>query len=224
MTIAIELVKLSREFTAGAAVIRAVDAIDLTVERGDFIAVAGPSGSGKSTLLYLIGGLEKPTAGTVRVDGADLAAMTERQKARYRGEKIGFIFQEFNLMNHLKAIENVQLPLMLAGVPPRRRTERARSALAAVGLDHRGGHLSGELSGGERQRVAIARALAGEPAILLADEPTGNLDSASGGRVMDIIERLNREEHLTTLVVTHDPAVASRAGRTLRIVDGRLDE
>jgi putative ABC transport system ATP-binding protein len=181
----------------------------------------GPSGSGKSTLLHLLGCLDRPTAGSYRLDGREVGALGEEELAEVRGRRIGFVFQFFHLVPRLTAAANVELPMMLAGVRPAERRSRAQAALAAVGLRDRADHRPDQLSGGQRQRVAIARATVMKPAIVLADEPTGNLDRASGQEIIELLERMNREG-LTLIVVTHDPEVGHRARRIVRLVDGRI--
>lgn len=217
----IELRQLTRHYTVGDQVVRALDAVDLTVPGGDYLAIMGPSGSGKSTLLHLLGCLDRPTAGSYRLDGREVASLAEAALAEVRSRKIGFIFQFFHLVPRLTAAANVELPMILAGVPPKDRRSRVAEALEAVGLTDRAGHRPDQLSGGQRQRVAIARATVMRPSILLADEPTGNLDRASGAEIIELLERMNRDG-LTLLVVTHDPEIGSRARRVVRLVDGRV--
>ena len=199
----------------------ALDGVNLKVERGEFIAILGPSGSGKTTLLNLLGGLDRPTAGRILIDGEDITSLPERELYRVRRYKVGFIFQAYHLIPSLTALQNVLLPLL----PERRREEeKARELLRLVGLEGREEHLPGELSGGEQQRVAIARALVNDPAIVLADEPTGNLDSKSGRDILNFMLELNRERGVTFLVVTHDRKIAEEARRILYLKDGRLSE
>ena len=200
--------------------IPALNGADLTVRQGEFVAIVGKSGCGKSTLLHLIGALDRPDAGTIRINGRDLAH--EHDLSRYRAREIGLIFQLHNLLMTLTASENVQVPLFELGMSARDRRRRANELLALVGLAGKEHHLPTELSGGERQRVAIARALAAEPAILLADEPTGNLDSDAGHRVLELLEELRRRTGLTIVMVTHDPDVAEHADRIVRMLDGRV--
>jgi putative ABC transport system ATP-binding protein len=218
----VELTGLSRSFP-GPPVVHAVRGVDLVIRRGDYLSIAGPSGSGKSTLLHVLGLLDRPTAGTYRLDGADTATMSERERASWRGRRIGFVFQAFHLLAQRSVAENVELAMVYTGVPRRHRAERARAALERVGLGHRIAFSPATLSGGERQRVAIARALVGGPSLLLADEPTGNLDSATASSILDLFDDLHGDG-LTLAVVTHDEAVSSRARRRVRTVDGAVRE
>ncbi len=213
---------LTREYRVGRNVIAALCAVDITLQRGEFVAIMGPSGCGKSTLLNLIGGLDQPTAGHVLLDGCNLADYNEEQLAALRRNKMGFIFQRHDLFPVLTARENVEFPLLLDDVPPTDRRARAEELLALVGLTAKADHLPEELSGGEQQRVGIARALANRPALLLADEPTGNLDSATAAELLDALESIARRHGLTLVMVTHDPASAARADRTLYLSDGQL--
>ncbi|MFO0931813.1 MAG: ABC transporter ATP-binding protein [Planctomycetota bacterium] len=208
-------------FGAGAARVEALRGIDLEVRRGEFVAVTGPSGSGKSTMLHLMAGLARPTAGVVEVDGTDLVALDDDALTRVRRRRIGIVFQAYNLLPVLTALENVALPLELDGVPRATAAERAAAGLARVGLAARAGHLPSELSGGEQQRVAVARALVTSPAVLLADEPTGNLDSANGAAVMALLRSL-ADDGATLVMVTHEPEEAASARRQVRLVDGRV--
>jgi putative ABC transport system ATP-binding protein len=214
--------KLTRRYNVGKAVVAALSEVELTVPPGEFTALVGPSGSGKSTLLNLIGGLDRPTGGEVRVNGLSLGAASEPELVRYRRQHVGFIFQSFNLLPTLNAQENVEAPLMLAEVPPRDRRERAAALLESVGLAPRALHKPNELSGGEKQRVAIARALANRPRLLLADEPTGNLDSKTGAAVLDLLCGLLKAQGLTMIMVTHDPEIAARADRIIHLRDGSI--
>ena len=217
----IALDRVSREF-AGKRHVTALDTISLTIPRGEMVSIIGPSGSGKSTLLNLIGGLDRPTAGEIRVDGEQLGGLTDDELTRVRRDKIGFIFQFFNLLPTLSCLENVGLPLHLRGWPRRKVDERARELLTLVQLSHRETHLPDELSGGERQRVAIARALSVYPPILLADEPTGNLDTRTGEETLALIRDLHSRLHSTVVIVTHDMKVAESCERTIALRDGRL--
>jgi putative ABC transport system ATP-binding protein len=217
----IALDRVSREF-AGKRHVTALDAISLTIPRGEMVSIIGPSGSGKSTLLNLIGGLDRPTAGEIRVDGEQLGGLTDDELSRVRRDKIGFIFQFFNLLPTLSCLENVGLPLHLRGWPRRKVDERARELLMLVQLGDRQTHLPDELSGGERQRVAIARALSVYPPILLADEPTGNLDTRTGEEILALIRDLHSRLHSTVVIVTHDMKVAESCERTIALRDGRL--
>jgi putative ABC transport system ATP-binding protein len=214
---------LSRHFRAGGEVVAALDRVDFTVGRGEFIALVGPSGSGKSTLLNLVGALDRPTAGEISVDGLSLSQAPEPQRVRHRRENVGFIFQSFNLLPTLSAVENVEAPMMLAEVGKQDRRTRALRLLESVNLAQRASHKPNQLSGGEKQRVAIARALANKPSLLLADEPTGNLDSKTGSAILDMLCSLLRREQLTMVLVTHDPQVAARADRIIHLQDGRVE-
>jgi len=223
MDIVVRTVNLSRRYEMGDAFVDALRGVDLTITRGEFVALVGPSGSGKSTVLNLIGGLDRPTDGEVWINGTELSASDERTLTRHRRQHVGFVFQSFNLLPRLTAEENVALPLMFSNVPERERGARARALLARVGLEQRLSHRPTQLSGGEQQRVAIARALVCEPALLLADEPTGNLDTATGAEIMALLKELNQERGLTLLVVTHDAEVAAFADRVVRLRDGRVE-
>jgi putative ABC transport system ATP-binding protein len=213
---------LERRYRVGAQEVWALDGVDLEVARGEFVALVGPSGSGKSTLLSLVGGLDRPTDGSIRVAGLDLGRASEKELVRYRRERLGFIFQSFNLLPTRTALENVETPLMLGGAPPRDRRQRAGEMLESVGLGARGGHRPSELSGGEMQRVAVARALANRPLLLLADEPTGNLDSKTGQGILDLLRSAVHERGVTLVLVTHDPQVAAQADRVVHMLDGRV--
>jgi putative ABC transport system ATP-binding protein len=216
----IEVRDLGKQVVAGEAPLVLLDDIDFTISPGDAVAIVGPSGSGKTTLLGLIAGLDAPTRGKVNIDGIDLFALDEDARARVRGERIGFVFQSFQLLSNLTALENVMLPLELAGNNDARVV--AAAVLERVGLDHRLEHYPRQLSGGEQQRVAIARAFAPAPKLLLADEPTGNLDRATGERIIELLFDLNREHGTTLLLVTHDEDLARRCDRRLELVAGRL--
>ena len=205
---------------SGAGAVTILDGVSLDVEPGEFVAITGPSGSGKSTLLGLIAGLDRPTAGSIRVDGVELASLDEDALARLRLAKVGYVFQSFHLIPTLTALENVAVPLDLAGAPD--ADARASALLEEVGLKLRIGHYPAELSGGEQQRVALARAVANQPRLLLADEPTGNLDSATGAQIIDLLLGLHRRHGITLILVTHDPALAAHAGRVVELRDGRV--
>jgi putative ABC transport system ATP-binding protein len=217
----IRLTHVSKHFSGKKGVI-ALDDISIEVARGELVSIIGPSGSGKSTLLNLIGGLDQPTSGEIRIDGQSIAELTDDGLTGLRRDKIGFIFQFFNLMPSLTCLENVALPLHLRGWGKRRIQERSRELLDLVQLTHRLDHQPDELSGGERQRVAIARSLAASPPILLADEPTGNLDSRSGAEILDLIRSLHRKLNSTVLIVTHDAGVARSCSRTIALSDARV--
>lgn len=217
----IQLDGVQRHFTVGGELVRALDGVDLDLADGEYVSIMGPSGSGKSTLLHVLGLLDRPTSGVYRIDGRDVTALDDEARTRVRAEKIGFVFQFFHLVPRLTAAENVELPLTLAGVPPPQRWERVMQVLEAVGLTGRARHLPGQLSAGQRQRTAIARATVTSPSLLLADEPTGNLDRRTGSDVIDLLERLNTGG-ITLVVVTHDPEIGGRAGRHIRLVDGRV--
>ena len=213
---------LTKRYRSGPREVTVLDGVDLRVEANEFVAVVGPSGSGKTTLLGLLAGLDRPTSGTVRLDGVDLGTLDEDGRARLRAEKVGFVFQTFQLLPTLTALENVLVPLELAGAADDRARERAVSLLERVGLGDRLHHYPAQLSGGEQQRVAIARAFANEPRILFADEPTGNLDAETGATIVELLFELNRALTTTVVLVTHDMALASRAGRVIRIAGGRI--
>ncbi len=217
----IELRGLTRHFQVGDQTVRALQDVSLMIADGDYLALMGPSGSGKSTLLHILGCLDRPTGGTYALDGREVGSLPENELAAVRSRKIGFVFQFFHLVPRLTAAENVELPMVLAGVRPAERREQVAKALRAVGLTDRAAHRPDQLSGGQRQRVAIARATVMGPSILLADEPTGNLDRASGHEIIELIEKMNREG-LTLVVVTHDPEIGQRARRILKLVDGRI--
>ena len=202
----------------------ALNGISFSVMRGEFLAVVGRSGSGKSTAMNMIGCLDTPTAGKIYLDGKDTQKLSEDSLAHLRGKTIGFIFQRFNLIQSLTALENVTLPMIFQGVSKKDRVERAKKLLDLVGLSHRLAHRPSELSGGESQRVAIARALANDPEVILADEPTGNLDSDTGRQIVDLLRRLSREEGKTVIMITHDPALAREAGRVIKLKDGVIVE
>lgn len=218
----IRLSNVSKVVTSGSEQLTILHALDLHIKRGQFVSVIGPSGSGKSTLLGLIAGLDSPTSGQILLDGQDITRMSEDELAEYRGRLLGFIFQSFHLIPSLTAYENILIPMEIMGVP--RARERAQSLLDEVGLHDRGHHYPSQLSGGEQQRVAIARAFANDPQILLADEPTGNLDSRNGSHIFDLLIKLNREHGTTLLLVTHDHHLADLADRKISLSDGRIVE
>ncbi len=215
----ISLRGISRTYDVGGRPVRALRDFDLDIATGEYVSIMGPSGSGKSTLLNIVGCLDRPNSGSYKLDGEETADLSETELSRVRRHKIGFVFQFFHLVPRLTAAENVELPMVFAGTDARERRERAARALASVGLADRVHHRPDQLSGGERQRVAVARAMVMDPAILLADEPTGNLDSASGAEIVELIETMNAHG-LTLLVVTHDPAIGGRARRRIRLADG----
>lgn len=218
----LQLIDVVRTYRVGGEDVHALDGVSLTVRRGEFLAIMGRSGSGKSTLLNVIGCLDRPTSGTIILDGEDVTRAPKGRLPRVRREKIGFIFQQFNLIPTLTALENVMLPMEYAGVPERERREKALEALEAVGLSDRLNHRPTELSGGQQQRVAIARALVKQPKVLLADEPTGNLDESMRDEIMDVLERMWKELGLTFIMVTHDSAIARKAPRVATIRKGKL--
>jgi putative ABC transport system ATP-binding protein len=218
----IQLEHISKTFLLGDQAVHALDDVTLTIASGDYLSVMGPSGSGKSTLLNVLGLLDQPDDGHYRLEGTDTTTLSEPERARYRREHIGFVFQSYHLVNRLSARENIELPLVLAGVPPKDRAPRVNEMLERLSLTDRATHLPNQLSGGQRQRVAIGRAIIMKPQLLLADEPTGNLDSKSGADVVTLLEELN-QQGITLLVVTHDLALGQRARRRIRMVDGRID-
>jgi putative ABC transport system ATP-binding protein len=222
VTPVVEMVGISRTFP-GPPEVHAVREMDLTVLPGEYVSIVGPSGSGKSTLLHLLGLLDRPSAGTYRLDGEDVSGLTERRRAVLRAERIGFVFQAFHLLAHRSVLENVAMAMLYSRVSRRDRLARARASLERVGLSHRIGFAPTTLSGGERQRVAIARALVTEPSLLLADEPTGNLDTASSDGVLEVFDELH-SQGITLAVITHNDEVSRRAQRQVRIVDGHLTE
>ena len=213
---------LTKEYQSGAGTLAVLKSVSFAIPQGAFLAIVGPSGSGKTTLLGLLAGLDSPSSGTVELDGVDLGRLTEDERARLRGEKVGFIFQSFQLIPTLTAIENVQVPLELRGDPG--AADRGRDLMQRVGLGDRTDHFPAQLSGGEQQRVAIARAFSNSPRILFADEPTGNLDGGTGGRIVELLEQLNREAGSTIVIVTHEMTLAERAGRLVRLKDGEMVE
>jgi putative ABC transport system ATP-binding protein len=217
----IQLRNISREFQVGEETVHALRNVNLDIATGDHVALMGPSGSGKSTLLNVIGCLDRPSQGTYILEGKNVTHMEENELSLIRRHRIGFVFQFFHLVPRLDAAGNVELPMIFAGVPREERRKRVKKALESVGLSHRANHRPNQLSGGERQRTAIARAVVMDPAILLADEPTGNLDTHSGQEIVELIENMNREG-LTLIVVTHDPAIGERARRVIRMRDGEI--
>ena len=222
MSALIRTENLHRHFVMGEQTVRALNGVSATVAAGEFLAMMGPSGSGKSTLLYLLGGLDRPTEGRIWINGQELSALDENALAHYRQREVGFIFQSFHLIPTMTALQNVMFPMVFAQVPAAERRERAEVLLTLVGLGERLEHRPTELSGGQQQRVAIARALANNPRIILADEPTGNLDSRMGEEIMQLLVRLNREEGRTILMVSHDPSVTEYTTRALHLRDGEL--
>ncbi len=222
MSIVVKTVDLEKEYRLGEVVVHALGGVSMELKKGEFVVVAGPSGSGKTTLLNLIGALDKPTRGKVYIDGKDLTAMNERELTRLRRSKIGFVFQFYNLIPVLTAFENIELPMIVAGVPKKKMQERTQELLEIIGLIDRANHRPDELSGGEQQRVAIARALANQPSIVLADEPTGDLDTATGSEVMEVLREMSKREKVTAIVVTHDPVIAEMADRILEMRDGKI--
>ncbi len=217
----IELKRIQRTFTLGDSEVHALRDLDLNIEAGEYVAVMGPSGSGKSTLLNLLGLLDRPNAGAYLLEGRDVTTLNPEEQARVRSERIGFVFQSFHLVPRLTAAENIALPMMLAGIPPAERQRRVAQALREFGLEDRATHRPDQLSGGQRQRVAIARATVMRPAVILADEPTGNLDRATGEEVVRLLEALNRQG-VTLIVVTHDQTMGARARRQINMLDGAV--
>lgn len=217
----IELTGVSKIYQGGCSEVRALDGINLTVNRGDYVAIVGKSGSGKSTLMNIIGTLDTPSEGTYKLDGIDVSSLSDSQLSAVRGNMIGFIFQGFNLIPNLSALENVEMPLLYRGFSKIERMRLAKSALEKVGLASRLAHLPSQMSGGQQQRVAIARAIASSPPIILADEPTGNLDSSSGDEIIQILKNLNKNGH-TVIMITHDMGIASEIPRVVRICDGKM--
>ena len=218
----IKLENVWKIYDLGKVRVNAVQGIDMTIFKNEFIAIMGPSGSGKSTLMNMVGALDVPTKGRVFLEGTDISKISESALAQLRGKKVGFVFQQFNLMPNITALENVTLPMIFQGVSQRQRRKRAKKLLSSLGILRRAKHRPPELSGGEQQRVAIARALANDPDIILADEPTGNLDSTTGKQIMDLLLRLQKHDKKTIIIVTHDPYIARHAQRMLNIMDGKL--
>lgn len=218
----IRIQNLRRDFKMGDQLVHALDGVSLDIAAGEFLAVMGPSGSGKSTLLYLLGGLDRPTDGAIWINGQEITALDENDLAAYRGRQVGFIFQSFHLIPTMTALQNVEFPMIFNRVPPAQRRERARLLLDMVGLEERRNHKPTELSGGQQQRVAVARALANEPRIIVADEPTGNLDTHTGAEIMGLLKNLNEQRGHTVVIVSHDPAVVRYATRQIKLLDGRI--
>ena len=217
----IRITGMIKDYNLGKVKVRALCGVDLTIQQGEFVAIMGPSGSGKSTLMHIIGCLDRPSEGRYYLDEQLVSELPKSELSQIRNKKIGFVFQSFNLLPHLNIQKNVELPLMYAGMPVRRRRQKATEILDSVGLLDRLKHKPSELSGGQRQRVAIARAIVNDPSILLADEPTGNLDSQAGGDILEIFDRLHKAGN-TVIMVTHDAAVAKRADRVIHIMDGQI--
>ena len=220
----IKVSNLVKHYKLGGETVKAVDDVSFEVEDGEMISIIGPSGSGKSTLMHIIGGLDTPENGVIEVDGDNLKKLKKGQLAKYRNKKVGFVFQTFNLQTHLTAQENVELPLIFAGIPKKTRSELAKEALVKVGLQDRLKHKPNELSGGQRQRVSIARALVNSPSIILADEPTGNLDSKTGDMILSLLKDLNEQQKVTLIIVTHDEYVARACKRIIQIKDGKISD
>ena len=220
----IEVIDITKFYKIGDQEVHALDGVTITINEGEMVSIMGPSGSGKSTLMAILGCLDIPTAGQYLIDGKDAAKMRENQLASLRAHKIGFVFQQFNLLPRTSALENVMLPLTYDGTKSRERVERAKQALETVGLAERMNHHPNQLSGGQQQRVAIARALVNDPAILLADEPTGNLDSKTGAEIMALFQQLHREKNQTVVYVTHDPFIARHTNRIIHLIDGKVSK
>ena len=220
----LDLRDVTKDYKLGKTVVHALRGLDIRIEKGEIVAIMGPSGSGKSTLMHILGCLDVPTSGEASIEESQIRSLSEQQLVALRGRKIGFVFQTFNLMQTLSAQQNVELPMIFQGMKKKERAQRAVELLTKVGLADRVHHRPNELSGGERQRVAIARALANNPEILFADEPTGNLDSESGGAILSLLKRLSTEDGKTVIIVTHDPDAAAIAGRIIRLHDGRVVE
>jgi len=218
----VRTVELERRYKRGKFPVPALNGVNLTVNKGEILGIIGPSGSGKTTLLNMIGGLDRPTKGTVQVDGVELDKLTDAELTAYRLRKVGFVFQFYNLIPTLNSVENVELPMGLAKLPAPEQRERALDLLETVGLGARADHMPDELSGGEQQRVAVARALANRPSVVLADEPTGDLDSKSAKKLMEVMKSLRKEEHATFVLVTHDPIVVAECSRVCAIRDGKI--
>ena len=220
----IRLRQIKRDFEVGDQIVHALRGIDLDIDEGEYLSLMGPSGSGKSTLMHLLGLLDRPSAGRYELDGRDVTDLDDAEQANVRRTKIGFVFQSFHLVPYLTAAENAELPLVLSGMNPAERRERVEESLASLGLSDRSTHRPDQLSGGQRQRVAIARAMVSSPSVLLADEPTGNLDRSSSNEVIHLIEDLHARRGLTLVVVTHDPGMGERANRQIRMSDGDIEQ
>ncbi|MEU7862882.1 ABC transporter ATP-binding protein [Nonomuraea sp. NPDC049141] len=220
---ALEAVDLTRRYQLDGLAVEALRGVSLRIGRGEFVAIIGPSGSGKSTLMHLLGCLDRPTSGRLRVNGVEMSRLSDTELAELRNKTIGFVFQSFHLLGRTTALDNVALPLVYRGIGKAERLSRARAALESVGLGHRMEHRPSQMSGGEQQRVAIARALVGEPKVLLADEPTGNLDTRNGAEVMAILDRLNSDSGVAVVLVTHEPEVAGHARRQIHVRDGLIE-
>lgn len=218
----IEIKNVTKKYNLGDEIIYALNNINLTIKKGDFLAVMGPSGSGKTTLANIIGGLDSPDSGEIFVNDQSLSTLKDSMLSEYRNKKVGFVFQTFNLQAGYSALENVILPLIFAKIKPSERKAKAENCLKAVGLDNRKNHMPNQLSGGQRQRVSIARALINDPEIIIADEPTGNLDSKKGQEIMDLLKKLNKERNITLIIITHDPNVAKEADQIISIHDGKI--
>ena len=219
----IQVSGLVKTYDSGAILVHALRGVDLSVNKGEMVAIMGPSGCGKTTLLNCISGIDDPTEGQILIEGNNLATLDDNSKTSYRANRMGFIFQFYNLLPVLSAVENVELPLLVSGIGTREARERAEAALARVGLAEWAAHKPGELSGGQRQRVTIARALVNDPAIVWADEPTGDLDTKTADDIMNLMEELNREQQQTFVIVTHDPGIAARCHRTIHMIDGIIE-
>lgn len=218
----IEARDINKTYHLGDIDLEVLKSVSTTIEKGEFVAVMGPSGSGKSTFMNVLGCLDQPTGGTYLLEGTDVGQLSRDELAEIRNKKIGFVFQGFNLLSRTSAIENVELPMLYDGHPTRERRQRAMAALKSVGLEGREGHHPNQLSGGQQQRVAIARALVNEAPIILADEPTGNLDTKMSVEIMELFVKLNREEHITVILVTHEPDIAAYSNRIIKFLDGRI--
>jgi putative ABC transport system ATP-binding protein len=218
----IEARNVSKVYRLGDIDVQALDGVSTTIEKGEFVAIMGHSGSGKSTFMNMLGCLDTPTAGQYLLDGVDTGALSRDQLAELRNKKLGFVFQGFNLLPRTSALENAELPMLYSGISGQERQERARNALASVGLEGREGHFPNQLSGGQQQRVAIARALVNDAAVILADEPTGNLDTKTSNEIMDLFMKLNRTSGITVILVTHEPDIAAYSKRIIRFLDGHI--